>query len=484
MKRLTPTRSALIRSAIQRSIRSASVLLPALALAAMLGLTGCPAPVDNPAQNARLTMLLAADGGSFAGTKALGDKARVVAQSEINSLLVNLDEIRLTRTIEGGSEVVTAFSDPIQINLLDLVGVNDVLDSVVVPEGDYTAVQLILSAPQLTLASDPGTVIDTIALPDGGSLTVDSAFSASGSDAGLLVLQLGSISLVSLDDGTYQLVPDLQVELVDTTVEAQAIGIINSVDAAAGTFLLKRDGAEVTVNFDGARIFKPSDFDTASGAAADLMVGLKVFASGTLSVDGNLQSDLIVIFSGAPTHTGSESLSFHLIGTGTELNAVGEAEYEIEGDRSKLKIEVEGLTYDGMIDVVADGVVVATADSTGNDSKDDSGKFEFRLDTRLGDVVPVVTAQSTLELRPAGTADVLLSGTASTSGGDDNGSDNSGTDDNGGDDSGSDDSGVDDNGGDTVGSDDSGVDDHGGDTVGSDDSGSDDSGSDDGGIDG
>ncbi len=473
------------------------LLAPLAAFVAALALSGCPLPEDNPRDGAKLTMLLAADDGAFTTTKDLGNKARVVQQGEIDSLFVNVDEIRLRRTIEGGSEQVTVFADPIQINLLDLVGVNDVLDSAVVPVGSYTEVQLLLSTPRLTLASDPATVIENISLLDGGNLTVASSFTATENGTGLLVLQLGSISLVSLDDGSFQLVPDLQVDLFDSSVEAQAIGIIRSVDAAASTFVLKRDAAELTVSFDGASIFKPSDFDSPSGSAADLVAGLKVFASGNLSVDGNLLSDIVVIFPDAPSNNNTnDELTIRLNGVGSDVNAHGEAEYETEGARRKFKVEAEDLTYSGLVDIWVDGVLIGTVDT----ASDEKGDIRFRLDTRLGDTPPVLTRESLVELLAGGTEQVILSSAAPSNGsGDDNGGDDNGGDDNGGDDDGSDDDGSDDssddngsddsgddssddssddNGGDTSGSDDTGFDDNGGDTSGSDDTGVDDNGGD------
>ena len=479
---------------LKEELRSRLLLAPLAAFVAALALSGCPLPEDNPQDGAKLTMLLAADDGAFTATKDLGNKARVVQQSEIASLFVNVDEIRLRRTIEGGSEQVTVFADPIQINLLDLVGVNDVLDSAVVPVGSYTEVQLLLSTPRLTLTSDPATVLENIALLDGGNLTVASSFTATENGTGLLVLQLGSISLVSLDDGSFQLVPDLQVDLFDSSVEAQAIGIISSVDVAANTFVLKRDAAELTVSFDGASIFKPSDFDSPSGSAADLVVGLKVFASGNLSVDGNLLGDIVVIFPDAPSNNNTnDEFRIRINGTGSDLNAHGEAEFETEGARRKFKVEAEDLTYSGLVDIWVDGVLVGTVDT----ASDEKGDIRFRLDTRLGDTPPVVTRESLVELLAGGTDQVILSSAAPSNGsGDDNGGDDNGgddssddngsddsnddsSDDNGADTSGSDDTGFDDNGGDTSGSDDTGIDDNGGDTSDTDDTGVDDNGGDD-----
>jgi len=479
-------------SGLKKKLKSRLLIAPLAVVVAATALTGCPLPEDNPQDGAKLTMLLAADDGAFTTAKNLGNKARVVQQSEIDSLFVNVDEIRLRRTIEGGSEQVTVFADPIQINLLDLVGVNDVLDSAVVPVGSYTEVEMLLSTPRLTLASDPATVIENISLLDGGNLTVASSFTATENGTGLLVLQLGSISLVSLDDGSFQLVPDLQVDLFDSSVEAQAIGIISSIDASASTFVLKRDAAALTVSFDGASIFKPSDFDSPTGSATDLVVGLKVFASGNLSVDGNLLGDIVVIFPDAPSNNNSnDEFTIQINGAGTDLNAHGEAEYEIEGARRKFKVEAEDLTYSGIVDIWVDGVLVGSVDT----ASDEKGDISFRLDTRLGDTPPVLTRESLVELLAGGTDQVILSSAAPSNGGDDNGGDDNGGDDNGGDDNGGDDNGGDDNGGDDNGGDDNGGDDNGGDDNGgdssdddsgddnSDDNGTDDNGTDDSGDD-
>ncbi|MBL7650051.1 MAG: hypothetical protein JNK74_28095, partial [Candidatus Hydrogenedentes bacterium] len=467
-------------SGLKKKLKNRLLIAPLAAVVAATALTGCPLPEDNPQDGAKLTMLLAADDGAFTTAKNLGNKARVVQQSEIDSLFVNVDEIRLRRTIEGGSEQVTVFADPIQINLLDLVGVNDVLDSAVVPVGSYTEVEMLLSTPRLTLASDPATVIENISLLDGGNLTVASSFTATENGTGLLVLQLGSISLVSLDDGSFQLVPDLQVDLFDSSVEAQAIGIISSIDASASTFVLKRDAAALTVSFDGASIFKPSDFDSPTGSATDLVVGLKVFASGNLSVDGNLLGDIVVIFPDAPSNNNSnDEFTIQINGAGTDLNAHGEAEYEIEGARRKFKVEAEDLTYSGIVDIWVDGVLVGSVDT----ASDEKGDISFRLDTRLGDTPPVLTRESLVELLAGGTDQVILSSAAPSNGGDDNGGDDNGGDDNGGDDNGGDDNGGDDNGGDDNGGDDNGGDDNGGDDNGGDDNGGDDNGGDDNGGD-
>lgn len=460
-----------LRPGLNGLFRSLNLTTPLVALLATLSLTGCPQPDNSGGNGAKLTMLLAAENTAFTTTKAVGSKARVVQQSEIESLFVNVDEIKLRRAVENGSELVTVFSDPIQINLLDLVGVNDVLDSAVVPEGTYTEVQMLISTPKLTLASDTSTVLENVTLLDGGNLTVPADFTATNDGTGLLVLQLGSISLVSLDDGSYQLVPDLQVDLFDSSVEAQAIGVISTVDTAGNTFVLKRDTAEITVNFESAHIFKPSDFDTPTGTVADLVVGLKIFASGTLSADGSLLCDLLVLFPESPTHSSHDSFSLILNGVGAEVNAHGSVEYESEGDRQKLKIEAEGLNFSGTIDVLVDGEVVGSVDALSNDSKDDGGNLRFRLDTRLGDMVPALTSESVIELVVSGTSDVLMVSSTSVDGGDDNGGDDNGGDDNGGDDNGGDDNGGDDNGGDGSGGDDNGGDDNGGGDNGGDDNG-------------
>ncbi len=99
-------------------------------LFALVALTGCPAP-EAP-QTSQVTVLFTAD-GTMEEAKSLpasyAEKARVVMVEEILSLLVTVDEIYFERATDVGIEAITVVDEPFDLDLVNLLGITEVIDS-------------------------------------------------------------------------------------------------------------------------------------------------------------------------------------------------------------------------------------------------------------------------------------------------------------------------------------------------------------------
>jgi len=265
--------------------KSLSLYLTILS-ASLFALTGCPQLQQALEPSADLTLLLAADDSGSSAKSSVIPKARVVQLDELESLTVTVDEIALERVTDTGTEEVVILSTPFDLNLLDILNMRDLIDSAAVPEGVYTGAILSLSNAMAVFSSDPATIVP-VDLLDGGTLRVPTEFEAVENGEGLLVFDLGGITLVELDAGGFQLVPDLQVGLF-ASVQAQARGEIKKVDRDEETIVIEKRRARILVDVSQAVIFLPEDFDTPTGAIEDLAEDMDVLVIGTLNFDGSI----------------------------------------------------------------------------------------------------------------------------------------------------------------------------------------------------
>lgn len=233
-------------------------------------------------------MLLAT--GDPAPVKALPKGLTPVAEADILSLTARIQRVRLLAS--GGA--TTVFSGPKTVDLLDLTDVADLLASTTVPAGSYTGVELVITKATLIRADNPEAPID-VALAGSGTYSLNFAFDIVEESSGLLYLDLGGLNLFQQDDSTYQLAPDLSAALRGSVADTRVEGTIESVDPASHSFVLAVGAARVTVDFSGAEIFLPTDFETPSGTASSLAVDTGVAVVGTVGLDDTLAPETIVI---------------------------------------------------------------------------------------------------------------------------------------------------------------------------------------------
>ncbi len=392
-----------------------SAISAAILGALSLSQLACPPPTSSGDEKGALTLLLAS-GEVSSDSKFF--KQTPIRIEEIESLRVTVFEINLEES--GTAEFIDVFDGAFEIDLVDLVGVSEVIDTAQVPPGTYTGVELVVSSGTLILSANLDVTIEDVPLPNDGRLLIPVQFAVEENGESFLVLNLGDINLVELDDGTFELTPELTAEVTEDSIIAQAVGKIRGLDETTGSFTLTKGDSELAVNSALAIIFLPGDFDMPSGSIADLAEGAKTFVLGTLEVDGSLTANIIVIlkFAGEDGGEGEDEegsgsdilerkIEFPLLSTEIDPDASGEAEYKVRPDRTRLKIEVEDITSTNTVSFVIDGVLLDAVLELG-DNKDDEGEDEFKLDSKKGDEVPVVTEDSVIEVVNADTLEVLL----------------------------------------------------------------------------
>ena len=217
------------------------------------------------------------------------------------SVEVTIDEIRL---VEEDGDRVSVFVGPETANLLDLVGVLNVLETVDVPVGSYMGVELLLSSALVELISNPG-VPQAVALPEGGLVFVEIGIEVTQED-NLLIIDFGGVRIIQ-ENGTFTIEPAVTVDVTHTAT-AQAVGKIQNLDQDNDVFDLKFRGKELVVDYMGAVIFLPGDFDMPSGMEEDLTNGLRVLALGTLHDGGLLEASVIVLLPAEPNEDDLEEV--------------------------------------------------------------------------------------------------------------------------------------------------------------------------------
>ena len=209
------------------------------------------------------------------------------------SVDVTIDEIRL---VEEDDDRVSVFVGPVTANLLDLVGVLSVLETATVPVGSYVGVELLLSSAEVELVANPG-VPQAVSLPDGGLVFVALAIEVTEEDD-VLIIDLGGVR-IRQENGTFSIEPDVSVSLTDSAT-AQAVGKVENLDKDNDVFDLTFRGQELVIDYLGAVIFLPGDFDMPSGTEDDLADGLRVLALGDLLDGGILEASVIVLLPADP----------------------------------------------------------------------------------------------------------------------------------------------------------------------------------------
>lgn len=274
--------------------------LAVLAVVSMTVLAGCPPCQDG---STRVTALFTADAAA----------AKLdVGVDLIQSFTVTLTEISLDRAGNGGAEgegegegegeqdpsKVVVFSGAVDVNLLDLLGVSEVLASVEVPSGAYSKIRLSIENPRLVLVANPEVELTNIQLTANGRLFVNEDFELPEGQNSLILLDFGGIKLVQLGNGDYVLTPQLAADVEVTSADVSASGTITSIDTAQDQFVLAIADGEIEVVYTGAAIYRPGDTDTATGQETDLVVGAEVHLEGTLFVDGSVAATSIHIAGG------------------------------------------------------------------------------------------------------------------------------------------------------------------------------------------
>lgn len=269
-----------------------------------------------PSGKSGVTVLLAGDVGSK--SLALDSKAPKngdVNVADILSLKVTVTEISLDYAGalqpsgegegegggegEGEGEKVVIFSGAKEIDILNLIGVSELISSADVQPGFYTKVRLAISNPKLVLVSNPNTEITDIQLTANGHLFVSESFELPIDQKTLILLDFSGIHLVQTGNGKFVWTPQLRATIEVESAEAQITGTIESVDPASNTMAVAVAGSGdiVDVYLSGAvdAIFLPTDVDAPTGTPADLVVGARVQIVGLLTVLGDLNAGTIVI---------------------------------------------------------------------------------------------------------------------------------------------------------------------------------------------
>ncbi len=336
---------------------------------------GCPSDTRKEPEPGKVTLLFTADHSPEVDkTSEVGE----VDLSEILSLRVTLNEVVLISSSDGTE--IGVFAGAVDVDLMDLIGISELIATADVPEGLYSEVELLISDPRLVLAEAPGLVITDVLLPEDGRLSVSVDLDIVSGGEQLLVLNLGGINLFDLGDGGFSLTPDFQVHLDQDIATTRTIGIIDDLNSELGAFELIHDEAELVVDYTAATIFLPTDYDQPTGIEQDLEEHARAFVSGTLDASGTLTAELIVI------------MEYEVDGSDGDTDTYGDSDSDTDTDGD------DG-TDDGGDDGLPDselGRYVGVIDDLGLVT---NGQEAFRL---------VVTDLATGQNVPGGTASRLL----------------------------------------------------------------------------
>ncbi|MBW7865130.1 MAG: DUF4382 domain-containing protein [Candidatus Hydrogenedens sp.] len=261
----------------------------------LLGILLVPLVFASGCGNTKVTVVLTADAG---GAKALLEQAAIKAEvdvADIASLTVNVTGVVLDR-MDGGQE--TLLVEPLEVDLVQLLGVSGLLTSAEVPPGVYTKIRLGIENPRLTLLSDPETVITDIHLTANSRMFVNTQFAIPPNTSTTIQLDFGGIHLVKLGNGGHTLTPQLRATVLVALTPVSNQGGVISVDAAAGTMELLIGDSAVTVDISGAAIFLPGDVDTPTGGTGDLVPGTLVAVEGSVSPSGIIIAATLTVLSG------------------------------------------------------------------------------------------------------------------------------------------------------------------------------------------
>ncbi len=369
--------------------------------------TGCPAPSESAQRQAMpstMSLLFTAGSSAQGASQIAGAKARVVPIEEMLSLNITIKSIGLIGEMYDTEGPVTIVDEAFDVELLGLLDISELIEAAEVPPGVYSGALVQFCEPMLVLADDPGTVISDVALPDDGFFQIPASFMAVENEAGLLVFDLGGITLIELDGGGYQLIPTLSVDLFDSSLIGQAIGEIHEVDQDQELLVLKKRDMRLIVDFSEASIFLPEDFDTPTGTPEDLMEGQEIFVFGAINFDGSLTASAIVILDEGDRDEPQgfrKCIKFELEHTEADPDAHGRVKYKEGPNRRRLEIYVKDVDPVDTILIYVDGALIADATIR----KD---RAHLKLDTKDGDDVPEMTVDSIIEVVDADTETLLL----------------------------------------------------------------------------
>ena len=298
----------------------------------VLTISGCPNFILPSGAQASIAVLFTADDFLAPGGEYF-EKARVVPLNEIESLVVTVGSIEIEQVTSEGPNTLALSSVPFEVDLVNLIGIAEVLNLPDVPAGTYSTISLMLSNPRLSLAVTPDTVVTDVQLLDDGLLTIAASFTFGAGEVSSLVLDLGGVNLSELDGGGYLLTPDIRVAVEEDIATAKLVGVIQDLDQATNTFTLRAGPMAIEVDYANAVIFLPEDSGTPTGSVQALVDGTVVVVLGTLSSDHSFIAEVIVIRSEEPNayEYGHDSGGHHGFSFFGMLDEYG-AHYDEEGN--------------------------------------------------------------------------------------------------------------------------------------------------------
>lgn len=391
-----------------------------------------------------LTLLLTSEEG-VAKNLAKGDRS--IGFADVLELLLTVEEVLLEREGDAGPEFESIFVGPREVNLVNLVGISEVMAAVDVPAGTYTGIRIVASSARISFNGDPATLLN-LELPDGGIFDFPLTFTVTVEGQALLVLDFQGITITLSSEGILSLGISLEATLAQERPGTKAVGEINNLDTAADTFDLSGGGRSVLVDYATALIFLPGDTDSATGTEEDLANGMRVVVLGTLTEDRVLVALAIAILPiddddegeddgmitichrppdapeelhtirtdlrGLPAHLahgdtlgpcGSDRLFVEIVkelwGTDLEPDARGRVAYLREGIRRRFRLRVEEIQG-------SDEVILDIGDMPIVTFPLDEGEAELRFESRDGDMIPRLTLPSVVEIQDSVSKDVLL----------------------------------------------------------------------------
>lgn len=313
------------------SKRAVMAISACLALA-VIGV-GCPlfGAIDVPLGTAKVTTVFTADSSpakSVVEQVLFKQGGGPLPLDQIESLVVTVEKVELLRDDEdedldddNGDDTddetkgeegdgdgdddgegdddgpVEVFTGSMDIDLVDLLGVSEILSAVEVPADDYKRIILSISNPRLVLASDPETVITDVMLTANGRVFVDGDFSVEDGESRILQIDLGGIHLVQTGSGKFVLTPQLEADIEAVMLEdVVVVGDLVSIDKDNDTFELDTGEGIVVVSYAGADIFPFMGMDP-TGTEDDLMNAVAIDVEGTLQLDGSVVATSIRILS-------------------------------------------------------------------------------------------------------------------------------------------------------------------------------------------
>ena len=158
---------------------------------------------------------------------------------------------------------------PFDLNLMDLVGVSEIVNTAEIPAGTYKQIRLSVENPRLVLVGgDPATPLTNIQLTANGRLfcTQPEGFTFVAGVQNTVMIDLGGIHLVETGAGKYVFTPQLRatVEVIteeippDDGIPVIVSGIVVGVDIASSTLSLElADLSLLTVDYSSATFDPP-----------------------------------------------------------------------------------------------------------------------------------------------------------------------------------------------------------------------------------